>query len=59
MDEQTKKEVLEAFRVSCFLHDEKTGRCAYLNNVRNCDGLCMPMRRFKNNLEKLLNQKRP
>ena len=56
-DEQVKKDVIEAFRISCFLHDSQTGNCAYQNIVRKCDGICKPMQRFKINLEKQLTKK--
>lgn len=53
-DEQNEKEILEAFRISCFLHDSQTGNCAYQNIVRKCDGICSPMQRFKMNLKEQL-----
>lgn len=45
---------VEAYRVSCFLHDAITGRCAHQDIVRKCDGNCIPMQRFKKNLESLI-----
>ena len=54
IDEQIEKEILEAFRISCFLHDSQTDNCAYQNIVRKCDGICKPMQRFKMNLKKIL-----
>lgn len=45
---------VEAYRVSCFLHDAITGRCVHQDIVRKCDGNCIPMQRFKKNLKSLI-----
>lgn len=45
------KEVIEAHRVSCFLHQNE--RCCYQESVRKCDGVCTPLKRFQLNLKSL------
>lgn len=52
--EQITEIVIEAHRLSCFLHDAVTGRCTYQHVVRKCDGNCKPMERFKKNLQSLI-----
>ena len=54
LDAQVKARIFEAFRQSCFLFDEISGRCAYMESVRKCDGKCRLMLRFKQNLDKKL-----
>ena len=49
LDEQVRTRIFEAFRQSCFLFDETSGQCAYMESVRKC----RPMLRFKRNLDKL------
>lgn len=52
--EQITEIAIEAHRISCFLHDTVTGRCAYQHVVRKCDGNCKPMERFRKNLQSLI-----
>ena len=52
--EQITEIAIEAHRISCFLHDAVTGRCTYQHVVRECDGNCMPMERFRKNLQSLI-----
>lgn len=52
--EQITEIAIEAHRISCFLHDAVTGRCTYQHVVRKCDGNCMPMERFRKNLQSLI-----
>lgn len=55
-DELLKEKVEEAFRLSCFMYDEQTGRCTYKDMVRECDCKCGAMRRFKRILDKQLSR---